>query len=98
MTVYVDDLMDYGWRLGASCHMYADSLEELHRTAQAIGLRKQWFQVSKSGIPHYDLTASRRRIAVKQQGAQEFTPTLDDLRRFKELMKPERRTEQAQGE
>lgn len=87
MTVYVDIIVDYGWNLGPSCHMYADSLDELHKAAQAIGLRKAWFQVSKSGIPHYDLTKSRRRLAVRQ-GFKEFTPTLDDLKRFKETLRP----------
>lgn len=85
MAVYVDPLIDYGWKLGASCHLYADSLEELHNFAHGIMMRRQWFQISKSGIPHYDLTQSRRRMAI-QHGAIEFTPTLDDLKRFKKLL------------
>lgn len=85
MTVYVDPLIDYGWKLGPSCHMYADSLKELHAAAIDAGLKTSWFQVSKSGIPHYDLTASRRKRAVRQ-GAVEFIPTLEDLQRFKTLL------------
>lgn len=93
--VYVDPLIDYGWRLGASCHLYADSIDELHLFAQGIMMRRSWFQVSKSGIPHYDLTASRRRMAVRQ-GAIEMTPTLDDLKRFKATL-PDDGSNQAEG-
>lgn len=82
MSVYVDPLTDYGWRLGPSCHLFADSLKELHAAAYDIGLKPSWFQVSKAGIPHYDLTASRRKRAVRQ-GAIEFIATLEDLKRFK---------------
>jgi hypothetical protein len=85
MAVYVDELTDYGWKLGASCHLLADSVEELHQFAQGIMMKRSWFQVSKSGIPHYDLVASRRRMAVRQ-GAIEITPTLEDLKRFKQTL------------
>ena len=33
MSVYVDPLMQHGWMLGANCHMFADSIEELHAWA-----------------------------------------------------------------
>lgn len=85
MATYVDPLIHYGWKLGPSCHFYADSLKELHAAAMDIGLKPSWFQVSNSGIPHYDLTESRRKRAVRQ-GAIEMTPTLDDLKRFKALV------------
>ena len=61
--VYVDPLCNHGWRLGPSCHMYADTLEELHAFAARIGLKRQWFQDKR--LPHYDLTARRRAAAVK---------------------------------
>lgn len=64
MAVYVDALTDYGWRLGASCHMFADSLDELHAMADKIGMKRSWFQ-NKNGRPHYDLVKSRRDRAVK---------------------------------
>lgn len=92
MSVYVDYPLDWGTgsvkgapRVRYWCHMYADSLEELHLMAQRIQMRKEWFQVSNSGIPHYDLSKSRRNMAVAQ-GAIEFTPTLADLKRFKETL------------
>jgi len=72
MAVYVDSLIDYGWKLGPSCHMTADTLEELHEMADKIGMKRSWFQKSKKDVPHYDLVASRRKLAVKY-GAIELT-------------------------
>ena len=65
MTVYVDPLTDWGWRLGPSCHMFTDSkdLSELHSAAAKIGLRRAWFQEHRLA-PHYDLNKNRRRVAV----------------------------------
>ncbi len=55
MAVYVDNLRDYGWRHGPSCHLIADSIDELVEFAVSIGLRPEWFQPKSS--PHFDLTA-----------------------------------------
>jgi hypothetical protein len=69
VTVYVDALMNHGWRLRgrtvANCHLFTDSanLEELHRFAERIGMKQTWFQ-SRSSVPHYDLTPKRRAAAV----------------------------------
>jgi hypothetical protein len=64
MSVYVDRLRDWGWRLGPSSHLITDEGNEvLHAFAASIGLRKAWFQPSPSGV-HYDLCASKRRTAV----------------------------------
>lgn len=42
------------------CHMVSDtSLDELHEFAKSIGLQRSWFQNT-----HYDLTPSRRTLAV----------------------------------
>lgn len=72
MTVYVDALLNHGWRMRGhvvkSCHMIADTLEELHAMARAIGMRREWFQdpeKMQTSIPHYDLTAARRANAIK---------------------------------
>ncbi len=62
MAVYIDTQRDWGWKLGASCHMAADTLDELHAFARRIGLRRTWFQDGK--YPHYDLTARRREAAI----------------------------------
>jgi len=70
MSVYVDPLMVWGgsnaprcFRFKSSCHMYADKLQELHRLAKKIGLKKEWFQ--DKTLKHYDLTESKRKLAVK---------------------------------
>lgn len=71
--VYVDPLINYGWKLGPSCHMVADTEEELHAMAAKIGMKRSWFQpASKQQVPHYDLVASKRKLAV-QNGAQQMT-------------------------
>jgi hypothetical protein len=80
MAVYVDRLRDWGWRLGPSCHLIADSNEELHEFAAKLDMKRNWFQASPSG-PHYDLTAKRRAKAV-QLGAIEL-----ENRPFIELLK-----------
>lgn len=53
-----------GWRLGPSCHLFADTLEELHAFAARLGMRCSWFQDRPGKLPHYDLTRGRRRVAV----------------------------------
>ena len=83
--IYVDELKENGWilrgRKTLNCHMFTDrNLEELHRFANRIGMKREWFQDRKN-FPHYDLTPKRRRIAV-EHGAIEITT--------KEWMKKER--------
>ncbi|MFN2412600.1 MAG: DUF4031 domain-containing protein [Pyrinomonadaceae bacterium] len=62
MAVYVDKLSDWGWKHGLSCHLIADSGNELIEFAVSIGLRPEWFQQKSS--PHFDLTAEARQAAV----------------------------------
>jgi hypothetical protein len=71
VAVYVDQIIDYGdavkSRLGHSkwCHMTADTQPELHEAAEAIGLRRAWFQ-NKDGITwHYDIVPSKRALAIR---------------------------------
>lgn len=82
--VYVDDLTpcipNKNWRWSKSCHLIADSVNELHEFAKRIGMRRSWFQ-NDGRLPHYDLNENRRRIAVKQ-GATEL-----DRRQFVEKMR-----------
>jgi len=56
------------------CHMVSDtSEEELHAFAASLGLKRQWAQLRpKSSAAHYDLTATKRALAVKL-GAVEIT-------------------------
>lgn len=69
MTVYVDDLQAWGWKMHGrevqSCHMFCDQvdLNELHALAQKIGLKRAWFQ-DKRTAPHYDLVPSKRMAAL----------------------------------
>ncbi len=51
----------WGRRCG---HLVSDaSLEELHRFAESLGLRREWFQ--EKSIPHYDLTGQLYDLALK---------------------------------
>jgi hypothetical protein len=55
MTVYLDDVVIPLGRL-IFCHMWADTPEELHAMAEAIGLRREWFQEPpKASWHHYDV-------------------------------------------
>lgn len=62
MSVYVDNArLPFGRMI--MCHMTADTLEELHEMAQSIGIRRKWFQ--DKSIPHYDISLSKRAMAVE---------------------------------
>ena len=63
MAVYVDKLVDYGWRHGPSCHLIADSVDELIEFAVSMGMRREWYQPKSS--PHFDLTADGRALAIE---------------------------------
>jgi len=71
VAVYVDPLFDTtglaakGWPYKQACHMYADTLEELHDMARQIDHKREWFQGHKLEFLHYDLTATRRQLALK---------------------------------
>lgn len=66
MTVYVDDAKIH-YRGFLMCHMFADSLDELHAMAAAIGLKRSWFQKGTT-LAHYDVSLSKRALA-EQRGA-----------------------------
>jgi len=67
MSAYIDNMMpsiiSKNWPYQRACHLIADSLDELHLFASSIGLRRRWFQ--NHSIPHYDLTESKRALAIK---------------------------------
>lgn len=75
MSVYVDAVRTWPTQLrcfkGGSCHLFADSAEELHDFARRLGLCRGWFQ-EHDVAPHYDLTPARRLRAV-ELGATETT-------------------------
>lgn len=83
MSAYVDQLSrSFGpkWKWPRACHLFADTLDELHDIAQRIGLRREWFQ-DRRDFPHYDINATKRAMAVKL-GAIEATTkfVVDTLR------------------
>src|SRR5690606_39951152 len=62
MAVYVDDAVTL-WRGRRWAHLMADTLEELHAFAAALGMPRHAFQDRTSGA-HYDVTAQLRERAI----------------------------------
>lgn len=72
MSVYVDNFfvkadVPNGDRVvrGRWCHMTADTREELDAMADKIGLRRSWIQYPGTWKEHYDVTLSKRALAVR---------------------------------
>jgi hypothetical protein len=64
MVVYVDQAM-WAWQGLKWCHLLADDLDDLHRFAASLGIKRTSFQAApKSSVPHYDLTAYERKQAI----------------------------------
>lgn len=66
MAVYVDDPIwpCYGLRW---CHLLADDIDELHRFAAELGVKRTSYQgPPKTDAPHYDLTGYERRMALSR--------------------------------
>lgn len=45
------------------CHLWSDDLDALHAIAEAVGMRREWFQ-DRAGFPHYDLSPQGREAAI----------------------------------
>lgn len=65
MTVYVDT-MQARFRGMVMCHMIADSEQELHAMAAAIGMHRKWYQRG-----HYDISMDMKELAIRK-GAREI--------------------------
>jgi len=71
MPVYVDPLHSVIGKsaplcfkkAGKACHLFADTLEELHSFAERLGMKRAWFQ-NHPVVQHYDLVPTRRMYAV----------------------------------
>lgn len=64
MPVYVDKAI-YPYRGMIMCHMLADTPDELHAMADAIGIDRKWFQKDAS-TPHYDVCTKKREMAIRR--------------------------------
>lgn len=64
MAIYVDPPMPIGGKFNNYCHMFADSVDELHQFAERLKLKREWFQ-DKPDHPHYDIALRKRIVAVK---------------------------------
>jgi hypothetical protein len=62
VTVYVDAERNPFGRM-VMCHMFADTADELHAMAAAIGMKREWYQHAAS-FPHYDVSLARKARAV----------------------------------
>lgn len=64
MTVYVDDVrIPFGRMIMA--HMWADSVDELHAMAAAVGLKRRWFQTPPAASwDHYDVSLGTKAKAL----------------------------------
>lgn len=64
MAVYVDDpiwpFLGLRW-----CHLLADDIDELHRFAASLGIKRSSYQgPPKTASPHYDITGFERSRAL----------------------------------
>lgn len=78
MTVYVDiypKWLPVGpvWEGGG--HLFGTDLEELHKFAKSLGLKREYYQGTEGKFPHYDLTQSKRSLALRK-GAIRVAPGL----------------------
>lgn len=77
MTIYVDDAyIPAKVRLGSLihdscwCHMTADSTEELINFAVSLGLQPKYRQHPGTWKEHFDVTESKRRLAVSKSAVE----------------------------
>lgn len=72
MTVYVDT-MRARYRRMTMCHMIADTTAELLAMADCIGVDRKWLQDANTPREHFDISRSKRRLALVF-GAVEVSP------------------------
>ena len=66
MPVYVDAVRT-PYRGMIMCHMWADTEDELHAMAGAIGMERRWHQKPpKASWSHYDVSLTMKRRAIER--------------------------------
>lgn len=68
MSVYVDDMYKSPmgeYRGMKMSHLIADSTEELLKFVDKIGVQRKWIQKKGTGYEHFDISISKRDLAVK---------------------------------
>ncbi len=86
MSVYVDNLQmafdpKHKWKYKQSCHLFADSEQELIQFGEKIGMKEIWLQ-RKVPLLHYDLNESKRALAVKHGAIQvDYHTTAEHIRK-----------------
>ena len=65
MAVYVDAAI-WHWAGRRWCHLLADDVDELHRFALLLGVKRTTYQgPPRTATPHYDITAFERDRALR---------------------------------
>ncbi len=64
MAVYVDDVR-LPFRGMIMCHMIADTSDELHAMARALGLATRWVQRQGTPEEHYDIALEAKQLAIE---------------------------------
>jgi len=67
MAVYVDNMEAKFGRM-IMCHMAADTSDELFEMADKIGVARKWVQDIGSAKEHFDISKSKKKLAI-QHGA-----------------------------
>jgi hypothetical protein len=63
--IYVDPLIAHNFHGHVYwCHLLGDTEEELHVFAAKLGLKREWCQHPGQRNCHYDITATKRKLAV----------------------------------
>jgi hypothetical protein len=63
VVTYVDEMRAKFGRM-VLCHMVSDTEEELHAMAARIGMKQEWHQKAGTYKSHYDISLSKRKLAV----------------------------------
>lgn len=69
MAVYVDAMRTEATVAGTHAewsHLTADTTDELNAFAARLGLRPAWLQYPGTWKEHYDVTESKRKLALKR--------------------------------